>query len=137
MAIGEPISRPQYIHEYQLTKYSLYAAASMELTDVDIERVLLNLCKNAEIPIQVIEFIREHCKSYGKAKLVLKNNMYFVEASDVATINRLMNVDVVKTSVQAQIQEDREAQEALLTTADTLTMADRYTSEGRVASILR
>ena len=46
VAIGEPISRPQYIHEYQLTKYSLYAAASMELTDVDIERVLLNLCKN-------------------------------------------------------------------------------------------
>ena len=47
IAIAEPVSRPQHIHEYKLTKYSLYAAASVGLTDVDIERVLNHLCKNA------------------------------------------------------------------------------------------
>ena len=36
IAIAEPVSRPAHIHEYKLTKYSLYAAASIGLTDVDI-----------------------------------------------------------------------------------------------------
>ena len=36
IAIAEPVSRPTYIHEYVLTKYSLYAAASVGLTKNDI-----------------------------------------------------------------------------------------------------
>ena len=74
VAIAEPVSRPQHIHEYKLTKYSLYAAASVGLTDKDIEGVLIRFCKNKEIPVQVSEFIRMHCSSYGKAKIVLKAN---------------------------------------------------------------
>ena len=34
--IAEPVSRPTHIHEYKLTKYSLYAAASMGLKDEEI-----------------------------------------------------------------------------------------------------
>ena len=44
--IAEPVSRPTHIHEYKLTKYSLYAAASMGLKDVEIEQVLRRFCKN-------------------------------------------------------------------------------------------
>jgi hypothetical protein len=36
IAIAEPISRPVHIHEYVLTKYSIYAAASVGLSDVEI-----------------------------------------------------------------------------------------------------
>ena len=46
IAIAEPVSRPAHIHEYKLTKYSLYAAASVGLTDKIIEDVLMRLCKN-------------------------------------------------------------------------------------------
>lgn len=46
IAIAEPVSRPSHIHEYKLTKYSLYAAASVGLTDKVIEDVLMRLCKN-------------------------------------------------------------------------------------------
>ena len=86
VAIAEPVSRPQHIHEYRLTKYSLYAAASIGLTNEIIEEVLLRYCKNTKIPEQVSEFIKTHCSSYGKAKVVLKNNQYFIEANDEATI---------------------------------------------------
>ena len=89
IAIAEPVSRPAHIHEYKLTKFSLYAAASVGLTDTDIEGVLMRFSKNLHIPHQVVEFIRLHCSSYGKAKIVLNSNQYFIEANDRATIDRL------------------------------------------------
>lgn len=46
VAIAEPLSRPTFIHEYKLTKYSLYAAASVGLTDEDIINKLEHFCKN-------------------------------------------------------------------------------------------
>ena len=36
IAIAEPRSRAVFIHEYVLTKYSIYAAASVGLSDKDI-----------------------------------------------------------------------------------------------------
>ena len=90
IAIAEPVSRPAHIHEYKLTKYSLYAAASIGLTDVDILQVLDRFCKNRVIPQEVQEFISMHCSSYGKAKIVLKSNQYFIEANDRATMDRLI-----------------------------------------------
>ena len=74
VAIAEPISRPTHIHEYRLTKYSLYAAASVGLSDADIISVLERLSKNKEIPKDVKDFIKENTSSYGKAKLILNNH---------------------------------------------------------------
>ena len=90
IAIAEPVSRPAHIHEYKLTKFSLYAAASVGLTDADIEGVLMRFCKNLEIPLEIVKFIRLHCGSYGKAKIVLKSNHYYIEANDRATMERLI-----------------------------------------------
>jgi DNA excision repair protein ERCC-3 len=50
IAIGEPKSRPNHIHEYRLTPTSLYAAASVELKDEDIMKILDKFCKNKFIP---------------------------------------------------------------------------------------
>ncbi|CAG2184029.1 unnamed protein product, partial [Oppiella nova] len=36
IAIAEPVSRPEHIHEYKLTAYSLYAAVSVGLQTKDI-----------------------------------------------------------------------------------------------------
>lgn len=36
IAISDPVCRPKYIHEYQITSYSLYAAASLGLRTDDI-----------------------------------------------------------------------------------------------------
>jgi len=89
VAIAEPISRPSFIHEYRLTKFSLYAASSVGLSNEIILKVLDKFAKNEKIPQSVKEFIGLHSESYGKAKLVLKKNQYFIEACDMATMTRL------------------------------------------------
>ena len=107
IAIAEPVSRPSHIHEYKLTKYSLYAAASVGLTDTDIEKVLDRFCKNRQIPQEVLEFIKLHCSSYGKAKIVLKSNSYFIEANDRPTMERLLSFPAVAQGVKnAQIEAE-------------------------------
>ena len=86
IAIAEPVSRPSHIHEYKLTKYSLYAAASVGRTDTNIIEELDRYCKNLQIPQEMLEFIQLHCSSYGKAKIVLNSNSYFIEANDKKTM---------------------------------------------------
>ena len=45
IAIAEPVCRPQFIHEYQLTPHSLYAAVSVGLETETIISVLNRLSK--------------------------------------------------------------------------------------------
>ena len=99
VAIAEPVSRPQHIHEYKLTKYSLYAAASIGLTNEIIEEVLMKYCKNLRIPVAVREFIKTNCESYGKAKVILKNGQYFIEASDQAIMKRLLGFRCIEKGI--------------------------------------
>ena len=57
IAIAEPISRSVSTHEYELTQYSLYAAMVVQLTPDIIKELLHKLCKNENIPPEVISFI--------------------------------------------------------------------------------
>ncbi|KAH9983084.1 DNA helicase [Russula compacta] len=89
VAISEPISRPSFIHEYKLTSYSLYAAVSVGLQTEDIIDVLNRLSK-VPVPETITNFIRERTLSYGKVKLVLKHNKYYVESSHPETLQLLL-----------------------------------------------
>lgn len=109
IAIAEPTSRPSHIHEYQLTKFSIYAAASVGLSDEDIINVLQRLCKNKEVPREVDEFIRHNSKEYGKAKLVLRRNEYFIETTCKSIMERLMQF---KMRVKRGILNNNEKDEA-------------------------
>ena len=62
IAVAEPVSRPQYIHEYQLTRFSLYAAVSVGLTQEDIVSTLRKFAKNEDLPNEVKDFIIENSK---------------------------------------------------------------------------
>lgn len=73
------IHRPHYMHEYNLTPHSLYAAVSVGLETETIISVLNKLSKTM-LPKEMIEFIQESTSNYGKVKLVLKKNRYFVES---------------------------------------------------------
>jgi DNA excision repair protein ERCC-3 len=53
----QPVSRPEGIHEYKLTSYSLYAAVSVGLQTQDIIEYLKKLSKT-DIPDGIIEYIR-------------------------------------------------------------------------------
>lgn len=52
----QPLCRPEFIHEYVLTAYSLYAAVSIGLQTNDIIEYLDRLCKTT-LPGGIREFI--------------------------------------------------------------------------------
>src|SRR5579859_3518622 len=94
VAIAEPVSRPSHIHEYKLTTYSLYAAVSVGLQTEDIISVLGRLSK-VPLSTAIINFIRSCTVSYGKVKLVLKQNRYFVESPQAEVLQMLLKDPVI------------------------------------------
>ncbi|KIW29776.1 uncharacterized protein PV07_05564 [Cladophialophora immunda] len=92
--IAEPQSRPSYLHEYRFTEHSLYAALSVGLRGEDIIRALEKLSKTP-VPETVIEFINRHTKTYGKVRLVLRNNKFFVESDERPIIDMLLKDPVI------------------------------------------
>lgn len=90
IAISEPVCRPEFIHEYKLTAYSLYAAVSVGLETKDIIEYLRRLSKTS-LPEGIEEFIKLCTLSYGKVKLVLKHNKYFVESQFPEVIQKLLH----------------------------------------------
>lgn len=94
ITIAEPVSRPEHVHEYKLTAYSLYAAVSVGLNTTDIIEYLRRLGKTT-LPESVINFINSCTLSYGKVKLVLRHNKYFVESSYPEVIQELLSDSVV------------------------------------------
>lgn len=91
VAIAEPVSRPEQLHEYRLTPYALYAAVSVGLDSERIIRALGKLCKTS-LPKEVPKFIRDCTKTYGKTKLVLKKGKYLVQTHD-ETVLRIFLAD--------------------------------------------
>ena len=105
VAIAEPVARPEFIHQYKLTPYSLYAAVATNIDTESIVRVLDRMSKNA-LPGSVAKFIRECTKRYGKAKLVLKQNKFFVESEHPQVLRELLRDDAIS---QARVVEEATA----------------------------
>ncbi|KAM3722491.1 General transcription and DNA repair factor IIH helicase subunit XPB [Dirofilaria immitis] len=95
IAISEPVCRPEFIHEYQLTAYSLYAAVSIGLQTNDIIEYLERLSKSS-LPKGIVEFIKMCTVSYGKVKLVLKYNRYFIESRHSDVIQTLLKDKIIQ-----------------------------------------
>ncbi|KAJ5995634.1 Helicase C-terminal [Penicillium waksmanii] len=92
--IAEPLSRPTHLHEYRLTGHSLYAAVSVGLKPQDIVAFLDRLSKTP-LPETIRTFIIEFTKSYGKIKMVLRHNHYYVETTDPEMLQRLLKDEVI------------------------------------------
>ncbi|CAG0895329.1 unnamed protein product [Darwinula stevensoni] len=108
IAIAEPVCRPEHIHEYKLTPYSLYAAVSVGLQTQDIIEYLRRLSKTT-VPDGIIEFIRMCTLSYGKVKLVLKHNRYFVESNFPEVLQKLLKDPVIQECrLRHKVDEEHE-----------------------------
>ncbi|KAM9914495.1 hypothetical protein OXX69_000565 [Metschnikowia pulcherrima] len=94
ITIAEPRSRPSHIHEYAITTYSLYAAVSVGLETDDIISVLTRLSKTP-IPDSFLQFIRDATEKFGKVKLVLKHNKYYVESTHAETLQTLLKDPII------------------------------------------
>ncbi|KAG0034105.1 DNA repair helicase RAD25 [Podila clonocystis] len=113
ITIAEPVSRPSHIHEYKLTPYSLYAAVSVGLETEDIIEVLSRLSK-VPVPESILELIRDCTLSYGKVKLVLKHNRYFVESSHPEMLQTLLRDNVIREA-RLVSEDDANAGSGLMT----------------------
>lgn len=111
ITIAEPVSRPEHVHEYKLTAYSLYAAVSVGLETKDIIEYLRRLGKTT-LPESVINFISSCTLSYGKVKLVLRHNRYFVESTFHETIQELLSDPII-----SQCRKYTEGQESGIITS--------------------
>lgn len=105
ITIAEPVSRPENVHEYKLTAYSLYAAVSVGLETKDIVEYLRRLSK-ITLPETVINFISSCTLSYGKLKLVLRQNKYFVESSFPEVIQEILKDPIIANCRQPGENED-------------------------------
>jgi len=108
IAVAEPVSRPESLHEYALTPHSLYAAVSIGLETRTIEMVLNRLSK-VPLPSEVRDFIRASTENYGKVKLVLQRNKFFVESQHADILRLLVEDDVIADAqVERRQQEQQE-----------------------------
>lgn len=106
VAIAEPVCRPEYIHQYKLTPYSLYAAVATNISSDSIVSVLERLSKN-KLPKSVSTFIFECTSKYGKAKLVLKHNRFYVESEFPNVLRELLRDPTI---AQSRVVEDLSAE---------------------------
>lgn len=67
------------------------------------------------MPESIINFIRERTLSYGKVKLVLKHNKYFVESSHPDTLQLLLKDRVIREARVASQQTDNSIRAATFT----------------------
>lgn len=77
VAIAEPVCRPNHIHEYKLTAYSLYAAVSVGLQTSDIVEYLQKLSKTS-VPDGIIQFIKVWMREKGPGLLKISNVFFLL-----------------------------------------------------------
>ncbi|XP_062041032.1 general transcription and DNA repair factor IIH helicase subunit XPB-like [Lepus europaeus] len=126
VAIAEPVCRPTHVHEYKLTAYSLYAAVSVGLQTSDITEYLRKLSKTG-VPDGIMQFIKLCTVSYGKVKLVLKHNRYFVESSHPDVIQHLLQDPVIR---ECRLRNSEGEATELITETFTSKSAISKTVEG-------
>jgi len=107
--ISEPETRPELIHTYVLTEDSLYSAVAVARSTESIIKQLNIFCKT-EIPDEVVRYIRECTDTFGKAKLVLRDNNFYVESLYPDVLRELLRNPRIK---EARAKEAESAVDSL------------------------
>ena len=126
ITIAEPVCRPEFIHEYKLTAYSLYAAVSVGMQTHDIIEYLRRLCKTT-LPPGICDFIQSCTLSYGKVKLVLKKNRYYVESDFPDVIQKLVKHPAIQECMlrpdDGVFSSEKQKSQAIMFTSHQAQMA--------------
>lgn len=76
--IAEAVERPNLIHKYKISKNSLYSAMVLQQPPEIILKILLKLIKNEAIPPYVTSFVLQYTSNYGRAKMILHDDKYYL-----------------------------------------------------------
>ena len=122
ISVAEPVCRPANVHEYLLTPHSLYAAVSVGLETGTILSVLSRLSKT-QLSSEIHDFVNQCTANYGKVKLVLQRNRFFLESPEPAILRELLQDEVIRN---ARVLPDAASGSAVNTTGEfTVTQALR------------
>jgi DNA excision repair protein ERCC-3 len=113
VAIADPESRPEYIQTYRITDDSLYSAVAVSIDADSIIKVLNRLCKT-DIPRAVIDYIKLTTAPFGKAKVVLKDNKYFIESKYPDVLKKLLQSSAIANARVAVLDGAMETAEGFL-----------------------
>eukprot|EP00168_Porphyra_purpurea_P017850 TRINITY_DN6374_c0_g1_i10.p1 TRINITY_DN6374_c0_g1~~TRINITY_DN6374_c0_g1_i10.p1 ORF type:complete len:259 (+),score=90.78 TRINITY_DN6374_c0_g1_i10:230-1006(+) len=94
VAISEPQSRPDVVHEYCLSKPALQSAVSVGLDGDSIVSVLSRLCKTALPPV-VAAYIRKHTRTFGKAKIILFRGKHYIQTFEESVARLFLNDSII------------------------------------------
>jgi len=95
--VAEPVNRPERIHEYELTSFSLYAAAlTGQVTDKIVSRLEM-MCKTA-LPASVAKMIRNSTASWGQVAVTARQNKYFIESSNPVVLQKLVQDEEIQAA---------------------------------------
>jgi DNA excision repair protein ERCC-3 len=92
--IAEPQSRVSKMHEYQLTTHSLFAAVSVGHSKEEIIEKLDRYSKT-DLSASTVQFVEKSTSAFGKAKIVLKKTLSYIESEDPAILQKLLRDSVV------------------------------------------
>jgi DNA excision repair protein ERCC-3 len=125
VAIAEPVARPEFIHQYKLTPFTLYAAVATNIETKSIITVLERLSKN-KLPVEVEKFIRDCTSKYGKVKLVLRHNKFYVESEYPSVLKELLRDKIID---QARVKDDGDTvgEDGFVTTTKAEEMKENLT----------
>lgn len=92
--IAEPQSRVSRMHEYQLTTHSLFAAVSVGHSSKEIIEKLDKYSKT-QLSESVVSFVNRSTSAFGKAKIVLKKTLSYIESEDPKILQKLLADPIV------------------------------------------
>lgn len=78
-------------------------------------------CEQVPVPDSIVAFIRGCTLSYGKVKLVLKHNKYFVESSHPETLQLLLKDRIIRDARIVTALTDNSIKAATFTTSKAPT----------------
>lgn len=79
--------------------------------------ILLESCGKVPVPDPIISHIRKCTETYGKVKLVLKHNKYFVESSHPDILQKLLRDAVIQDARVISVQTDNSIKGNTFTTS--------------------
>jgi len=106
--IAEPRSRQEFIQSFEINSASLFASVTLGFTAEDIIRRLEEFNKFDKIPSNIKKFIEETTSSFGKCRLVLKENNYFLESDHRYILEYYYNIKSLSDCWKGQIYKAEE-----------------------------
>ena len=101
-SFSEPIDRPKLIHEYKITKFSLYTAMILEYTATDIIGILNRLSKNLTLPKSLEAEIKDYMVMAGRVRMQLREDFYELITDD--EIGGLVGDDLIEKIGQVEVK---------------------------------